>query len=117
MYGELNLDALIPFKDKKYSLKPISKFPIVERDIAIVVKEEIANADLMAAIKSACGKIFYEVKLFDIYRSAALGEGMKSLAYNIKLSDLEKTLTDQEVTEIVGKVLKALKFRYGATLR
>lgn len=117
MYGELNLDALIPFKDKKYSLKPISKFPIVERDIAIVVKEEIANADLMAAIKSACGKIFYEVKLFDIYRSAALGEGMKSLAYNIKLSDSEKTLTDQEVTEIVGKVLKALKFRYGATLR
>lgn len=117
MYGELNTDKLIPFMDKVFAVKPVSKFPIVERDIAVIVKEEIANADLMAAIKSACGKIFYDVKLFDIYRSSALGEGMKSLAYNIKLSDSEKTLTDQEVTDVIGKVLKALKFRYGATLR
>lgn len=117
MYGELNIDKLIPFANKIFSVKPVSKFPIVERDIAIIVKDEIANADIMAAIKSACGKIFYEVKLFDIYRSSALGEGVKSLAYNIKLSDSDKTLTDQEVTDVIGKVLKALKFRYGATLR
>lgn len=117
MYGELNTDKLIPLMNKTFVVKPVSKFPIVERDIAVIVKEEIANADLMAAIKSACGKIFYDVKLFDVYRSSALGEGMKSLAYNIKLSDSEKTLTDQEVTDVIGKVLKALKFRYGATLR
>lgn len=117
MYGELNIDELIGYKDKIFAVKPVSKFPIVERDIAVIVKDEIANADLMAAIESACGKIFYDVKLFDIYRSEALGAGMKSLAYNIKLSDNEKTLTDQEVTDVIGKVLKALKFRYGATLR
>lgn len=117
LYAEINLDKLIPYKDKTFVVKPISKFPIVERDLAIVVKDEISNADLMAAIKSACGKIFYEVKLFDIYRSADLGEGLKSMAYNIKLSDECKTLTDEEVTEVIGKVLKALKFRYGASLR
>ena len=117
MYGEINLDKLIPYKDKKFVVKPVSKFPIVERDLAVVVKEEICNADLMAAIKSACGKIFYDVKLFDIYRSQALGAGLKSMAYNIKLADENKTLTDEEVTEVIGKVLKALKFRYGASLR
>lgn len=117
VYGEFNIDELIPYMDKTFNVKPVSKFPIVERDIAVIVKEDIANADLMSAIKSACGKIFYDVKLFDIYRSEALGAGMKSLAYNIRLSDNEKTLTDQEVTDVIGKVLKALKFRYGATLR
>ncbi len=116
MYGQINLDELLPFKDKTFVVKPVSKFPIVERDLAVVVKEEISNADLMAAIKSACGKIFYDVNLFDIYRSQALGEGYKSMAYNIKLSD-DKTLTDEEVTDVMAKVLKALKFRYGATLR
>ena len=117
MYGEINLDKLIPFKNKIFVVKPVSKFPIVERDLAVVVKEDISNADLTAAIKSACGKIYYDVKLFDIYRSSALGEGLKSMAYNIKLSDENKTLTDEEVTDVIGKVLKALKFRYGATLR
>ena len=85
--------------------------------MAVVVKEEISNGDLMAAIKSACGKLFYEVRLFDIYRSASLGQGVKSMAYNIKLSDENKTLTDEEVTDVMAKVLKALKFRYGASLR
>ena len=117
MYGEINLDLLLPYLEKHFMVKPVSKFPIVERDLAIVVKEEIANSDLIAAIKSACGKLFYEVKLFDIYRSQSLGEGVKSLAYNIKLSDENKTLTDQEVTDVMARVIKALKFRYGASLR
>ncbi len=117
MYGEINIDKLIPFAQKKFNVKPVSKFPIVERDLAVVVDKAISNADLVAAIKSACGKLFYDVNLFDIYRSAALGEGKKSMAYNIKLSDESKTLTDQEVTDVMGKVLRSLKFRYGATLR
>lgn len=116
-YGEVNVDKILPFAEKKFNVKPVSKFPIVERDLAVVVKEEISNGDLMAAIKSACGKLFYEVRLFDIYRSASLGQGVKSMAYNIKLSDENKTLTDEEVTDVMAKVLKALKFRYGASLR
>lgn len=116
-YGEVNVDKLIPFAEKKFNVKPVSKFPIVERDLAVVVKEEISNGDLMAAIKSACGKLFYEVSLFDIYRSASLGDGVKSMAYNIKLSDENKTLTDEEVTDVMARVIKALKFRYGASLR
>lgn len=117
VYGQINVDKLIQYSDKKYIVKPISKYPITERDIAVVVKENISNADLMSAIKSACGKVFYDVKLFDVYRSQALGEGLKSMAYNIRLSDENKTLTDEEVTEVIAKVLKALKFRYGASLR
>ena len=117
LYAEIDMDKLLALPEKRFNIKPVPKFPIVERDLAVVVKEQISNEDLTTAIKSACGKLFYGVKLFDIYRSSSLGEGMKSMAYNIRLSDENKTLTDEEVTEVIAKVLKALKFRYGASLR
>ena len=115
--AELDLDSLLKLPQKTFAVKPVPKFPIVERDLAIVVKENITNQDLENAIKSACGKLFYEVKFFDIYRNPSLGDGLKSMAYNIKLSDENKTLTDEQVTEVIGRVLKALKFRFGASLR
>ncbi len=117
MFAEIDLDKLLSLPEKKFVVKQVPKFPIVDRDLAIVVKEEISNSDLESAIKSACGKIFYEVKLFDVYRNKALGDGLKSMAYNIRLSNENKTLTDEEVTDTIAKVLKALKFRYGASLR
>ena len=117
MFAEIDLDKLLTLPEKKFVIKQVPKFPIVDRDLAIVVKEEISNADLESAIRSACGKIFYDVKLFDVYRNKTLGDGLKSMAYNIRLANEDKTLTDEEVTETIAKVLKALKFRYGASLR
>ena len=116
-YAEINLDLIENHLDKKVKVKPVSKFPIVERDLAIVVAEEKTNEEISTAIMSACGKLCYGVELFDIYRSDAIGAGMKSMAYNIKLSDETKTLTEQDVQAVINKVLKALEFRCGAKLR
>jgi phenylalanyl-tRNA synthetase beta chain len=116
-YAEINLDMIENYTDKKIKIKPVSKFPIVERDIAIVVAESKTNEELSSAIKSACGKLFYSVELFDVYRSENIGKDMKSLAYKIKLSDSDKTLTEQDVQAVINKVLKSLEFRCGARLR
>lgn len=116
-YAELDTSFLAELPAKRYSVKAVPKFPVVERDIAIVVDEDKTVEELSKAIKSACGKLFYGVKLFDIYRSSALGEGKKSLAFNIRLSDENKTLTEEDVTGVINKVLKALSFRFGAVLR
>ena len=116
-YAELDTSFLATLPSKRYSVKAVPKFPVVERDIAIVVDEDKTVEELSNAIKSACGKLFYGVKLFDIYRSDALGEGKKSLAFNIKLVDENRTLTEEDVTGVINKVLKALSFRYGAVLR
>lgn len=116
-YAELDTDYLATLPEKRYNVKPISKFPIVDRDLAVVVDEEISCGDLVASIKSSCGKLYYDVSLFDVYRSEALGVGKKSMAFNIKLSDLEKTLTEEDVFAVMKKVLKALTFKFGATLR
>ena len=116
-YAELDADYLAALAEKKYATKEISKYPVVERDIAVVVDEKVTNGELVAAIKSACGKIFYDVNLFDVYRSDALGESKKSMAYKIMFMSEDKTLTGDEINSAVNKVLKSLEFRYGAKLR
>lgn len=117
VYGELNTGILSEVKEKRYVVKPVPKYPVVERDLAVVVDEKITTGELLDAIKSACGKLLFGVKLFDIYRSETLGKDKKSMAFNIKLSDETKTLTDEEVSKCINKVLKSLTFRFGATLR
>lgn len=116
-YGELDTDFLSQLPEKTYETKEISKFPPVERDIAVVVDEKVTNAELSEVIKSACGKSYYDVQLFDIYRNESLGEGKKSMAYKIVLSSEEKTLTGDEISAVMKKVLKSLEFRLGAKLR
>ncbi len=116
-YAELDTDYLASLPEKTFATKEISKFLSVERDIAIVVDENVTNAELVSAIKSVCGKNFVDCELFDVYRSESLGSGKKSLAYKIHLVSEEKTLTADEIGVIIKKVLKSLEFRYGAKLR
>ncbi len=117
IYGELDTQYLASLPEKRYKAKPISKYPIVDRDIAVVVDENVKVGDLFESIRSACGNLYYDASLFDIYRSATLGEGKKSVAFNIKLSHLEKTLTDEEIEGVMKKVLKSLAYKFGAVLR
>ena len=116
-YGEICTSLLISLSEKKIELKQVSKFPNVERDLAVVVDEEVEAGAMVDAIKSACGNLYFDCSLFDVYRSDALGKGKKSLAFNIILSDLNKTLTDEEIARVMNKVLKALSYRFGAVLR
>lgn len=117
LYAELDTEYLATMPAKKIMVKPISKYPIVDRDLAIIVDEKVTVDELLASIKSSCGKLYYNVSLFDIYRNASLGENKKSLAFNIKLSDMDKTLTDEEVNGVMKKVLKSLQYKHGANLR
>ncbi len=116
-YGELNTSKLSSFPEKKIVLRQVSKFPNVERDLAVVVDDSVEVGQMLDAIKSACGNVFYDVNLFDVYKSESLGVNKKSLAFNIKLSDVTKTLTDEEINRTINKVLKSLQFRFGAVLR
>lgn len=117
VYAEIDTEFLAELPAKVRNVKAISKYPIVERDLAVIVEEHITVEELLETIKSACGRLYYSVSLFDIYRSESLGVGKKSLAFKIKLSDLDKTLTDDEVNAVMKKVLKALTFKHGAVLR
>lgn len=116
-YAELNDDFLIGLEPVKRVFKNISKYPIVERDLAVVVDEKVTAEEMLSAIKSSCGNLYYKASLFDVYRSASVGENKKSLAFKIKLVDMNKTLTDEEVNKVMQKILKSFNYRFGAVLR
>ena len=116
-YAEIDCDYLVQLPEKRIVSKPISKYPIVERDIAVVVDEKVTIEEMLSTVKSACGNVLYDVKVFDIYRSKQIGENKKSVAVNIKLSDLDKTLTEEDISQVMKRVLKALTYKLGASLR
>ncbi|MDR2513639.1 MAG: phenylalanine--tRNA ligase subunit beta [Christensenellaceae bacterium] len=99
------------------AVKGAPRFPAVERDMALVVGEEVLVGDLLAAIEKAGGTLLEQAKLFDIYRGAPVPEGSKSVAVSITLRAPDRTLTEQEISKAVEDCLGAAKERFGAVLR
>ena len=95
----------------------LSKFPSVRRDIAVVLPEEVAYADVEACLRDAVGEQLAQVFLFDRYVGATLPSGMKSIAIGLILQDLSRTLTDQDSDRCMGHAVAALGRGFGATLR
>lgn len=115
--AEINIDDISKLANTTYSFEPISKFPPVERDLAIVVEEAVSAAEIIEVVEKAGGKTLKEVEIFDIYRSSAIGENMKSVALKIVFRLNDRTLTDEEVQSKMDKILKKLESGLNAKLR
>jgi phenylalanyl-tRNA synthetase beta chain len=85
--------------------------------MALVVDESTEIGPLMAAVRSAAGGALEEVKLFDIYRGAQLGEGKKSAAFALSFRAPDRTLTDAEVDQSMEAILAACAGTFGAKIR
>lgn len=117
-YGfQINLEALFPLVNlvKKYQQLP--KYPAVERDMALLVKQDIAAGELLGVIKAAGGELLKEVRLFDVYQGEQVQAGYKSLAYSLRFQAPDRTLTDEEVNAVFDKIHNSLKDKLGAELR
>lgn len=117
LYAEIYCDELNVLKPKTFAVKRVSKFPIVERDLALVVDEQTTVGQIQEIIKQCCGKNYNDVKLFDIYRNQEQLGNKKSLAFRIKLLSDEKTLSEEDITKVINKILKRTGELFGATLR
>ncbi|MGI6238697.1 MAG: phenylalanine--tRNA ligase subunit beta, partial [Christensenellales bacterium] len=115
--AEVDLDAVRAMREPIYGIRELPKYPAVSRDIAVVVDEGCGSGDVLEAIRKAGGRILEDVALFDIYRDARLGEGKKSLAYAMTLRAADRTLTEQEISRAMEKVLRALQEAFGAEIR
>ncbi|MBO4594082.1 MAG: phenylalanine--tRNA ligase subunit beta, partial [Clostridia bacterium] len=113
---EINYESLSRHFADRITVKPISKYPIVERDLAITVSEDVLWGDVVKVVKNSAGEFLNSVKLFDIYRSAVLGD-KKSMAFNMVFVSYERTLTVEEIDAAIKNVLKNLKDKLGAELR
>ncbi len=114
---EFYYDELKALFNDKIVFKPISKFPIVERDLAVLVDKTISCAQIIEAIKQRGGKYLESVSLFDVYEGAQVEEGKKSMAFNLIFVADDRTLNVDEVDNAIGKILKHLTQTLGAQLR
>jgi phenylalanyl-tRNA synthetase beta chain len=117
-YADFNWDELVKLSlKKKISYTEISKFPAVERDLAIVVPKDLKYE----AIKDELDKLrlnkLQHIQLFDVFESEKLGAGKKSLAVNFTFLDEEKTLTDKEIDTWMNKIMTTLEKELGAEIR
>ncbi len=112
---ELDQDLLLDKTISKF--KPLSKYPSVTRDLALIVKEYVSAADIIACIKSSGEEIIQEIVLFDLYRGKGIEEDCKSIAVSITMQNFTQTLTDSEIDATFSKILHTLTNTIGARLR
>lgn len=115
--AEINMKKLEKYSKKEKKYVPIPKYPAVERDIAVLIDEKIEVLKIEKLIKAKAKKILEEVNLFDIYRNEKIGENKKSVAYALKFRAKDRTLKDEEISEVMEDIIKALKDELGAELR
>ena len=116
-FAGLHFDIILSHARIVQNYSPLPKYPAINRDIAVVVKSSIAHGELLAIIEKAGGKLLRNVTLFDIYEGANLPDGHKSMAYNLTLRADDRTLTDEDATKAITKILTALEKDFDAKLR
>ena len=114
---EINLDELYTKKVGKMKYKEFSKFPSINKDIALVVDKKSVSKDIEKVIKSAGGSLLTNIEVFDVYTGVGVGIDKKSIAYSLTFSDMKKTLTDEEINGLMDKIIDAVSKKCGAELR
>jgi phenylalanyl-tRNA synthetase beta chain len=112
---ELDLD--VPLTRKLPMAAEISKFPLIRRDIAMVVEENVTVQAMLDGMQAEKSPMILEISLFDVYRGKGMENGKKSLAFRVLLQDTQKTLTDAEVDLVMTKLINILENQFGARLR
>ena len=114
--AEIDYRALSECFGGDYRYKPLSAYPAVKRDLALVCDEAVTCGDIQNVIRTA-SPLVTAVDLFDVYRGKNLGEGKKSMAFALVLSDPAKELAPAEVDRAVKKILSNLKFKLNVEMR
>jgi phenylalanyl-tRNA synthetase beta chain len=112
---ELRLPALLPHVSTRKLAQPVSRYPAVEHDLAIVVDGETPAAEVEAILRRS--RLVTDVRLFDVYQGDQVPEGKKSLAYRVRYQALDHTLTEEEATKARQGQIAQLEHLLKATVR
>ena len=124
--SKLNLDQAVYLFEIEMSalqksaipeFRPISRYPAIQRDIALIIDQNIAASVVFKQIIKSAGSLLVNLELFDQYHGEHVDFGKKSLAYTLTLQHSSRTLRDEEVENVMNRVLEQLKEDLGAQLR
>ena len=114
--AQVDFASILKYGNDKRVYTQLPKFPATSRDLAFVCDSDIPVLKIEKVIAKAVGKIMEEVSLFDVYVGSQIPEGMKSVAFNIRMRAADRTLTDEEADKAMNKAIKALE-EMGISLR
>ena len=114
--ARIDFDALVRHVSLVRKYQSFSKFPVVERDLALLVPQKMPSANLTDAARRAGGALLQSVDVFDIYDGQGIPDGFKSVAIGMSFQAAERTLVESEIEEVVGKII-AEEQRLGAQVR
>lgn len=110
---EMNIDELVPFASRSNKFVHIPQLPVVEKDLSILVDEEITWKEISESIKNKVR----EVKFIEEYRGSQVPEGKKSIMLRVIIDTLDVTMTSDEINTKLDSIVKTLNKKLGANLR
>jgi phenylalanyl-tRNA synthetase beta chain len=111
------LDALQALASAAPVAKPVSRFPVIRRDIAVIVGADISGDELVQAVAAAAPDLMRDVRIFDIYTGPGIEAGLKSVAISLILQETSRTLTDDDADAAQAAAVQKLRDTFGAELR
>lgn len=115
--ADLNLQYIFDAIPDLYRVAPVSAFPPVLEDLAVIVNEDVPADGVAQVIYQAAGKLLVGLSLFDVFRGEQIGSGKKSLAYSLTYQATDRTLSDNEVQQVRQRIVRRLEQELGAYLR
>ncbi|MDN3707352.1 phenylalanine--tRNA ligase subunit beta [Myroides ceti] len=116
-FADINWNNILNVVSAKIKFTDIPKFPVVKRDLALLIDAEMPFNKIYEVVKLVDKNTIKDISLFDVYQGDKLPEGKKSYAISLKLQDENKTLTDAQIEKIMSKVQKELETEVQAQLR
>jgi len=113
----LSFDRLLKHISFERRVRPLPVYPAVERDLAVILDEDVAWADVKEAVLSVDRELVESVELFDLYRGSQIPQGKKSMAFSLRFRWSEGTLSDDEAERLCQEILSRLGEKFGAVLR
>ncbi|MDA0677676.1 MAG: phenylalanine--tRNA ligase subunit beta [Bacteroidetes bacterium] len=109
--------SLVANHPKERLFRPISKYPTVRRDLALLVNKEVCYSEIKKIVKEAEPNLLQTINLFDVYTGDKIDTSMKSYAISLVFTDANKTLTDKQIDKSIDRILKMLGEKVNSTLR
>ena len=116
-YAEISLEKLLTQSQKTRVFKEWPKYPAIERDLSLVVKESVKGGDLISEIRGMGQGLIREVELFDLFRGKRVPEGCKNLAFRMIYQSAERTLVSDEVQKLHDRIAQTLVQKYQASFQ
>jgi phenylalanyl-tRNA synthetase beta chain len=114
---EINLENLYKYRRQPTQYAPISKFPSIKMDIALLVDKAIPAQQILDSIREAGTALLSTVSVFDVYEGDKVAIGKRSLAFRLEFSSPERTLQETEALSLRDRVIAVLTQRHGTQLR